>query len=52
MNEKDLEIKNIEEAIIFIEENTDVQTKFSHAYISELHKMITKGLTPPPKGES
>ena len=51
MDEKDLEIKNIEEAIIFIEENTDVQTIFSRAYISELHKMITKGLTPPPKGE-
>ena len=50
-NEKDKEISNIETAIRFIEENTDEDTTFSRAYISELHKMITKDLSAPPKGE-
>jgi len=50
-NERDKEISNIETAIRFIEENTDEDTKFSRAYISELHKMITKDLSAPPKGE-
>jgi Fic family protein len=50
-NERDKEISNIETAIRFIEENTDEETKFSRAYFSELHKMITKDLSAPPKGE-
>ncbi len=50
-SEKLLEIKNLDDAIRFIEENTDENTKISRAYISELHKIITKKLTPPPKGE-
>lgn len=50
-NEKDKEISNIETAIQFIEENTDTDTEFSRAYISELHKMITKELSAPPTGE-
>ncbi len=50
-NERDKEISNLETAIQFIEENTDEETKFSHAYISEIHKIITKGLSAPPTGE-
>lgn len=51
VDEKQLEIQNINQAIDFIEENTDEQTKFNRAYISQLHTLLTKGLTPPPKGE-
>lgn len=50
-DESDDEIKNLENAINFIEENTDENTKFDRAYISEIHKIITKNLTPPPNGE-
>ncbi len=50
-DESQKEVENIEKAIAFIEENTDVDTKFSRMYISELHKIITKDLTPPPDGE-
>ncbi|TRZ77260.1 Fic family protein [bacterium] len=50
-DEKQREIENIEKAIEFIEENTDEYTKFNRIYISELHKIITKGLTSPPNGE-
>jgi len=46
-----LEIENIENAIKFIEENTTEKTKINRAYISELHKIVTKDLTPPPKWE-
>lgn len=45
------EIFNIERAIKFIEENVNSQTIFSRALISELHKIIVDGLTPPPAGE-
>ena len=45
------EIVNLENAIKFIEENTDENTKLNRAYISELHKIVTKDLTAPPKGE-
>jgi len=45
------EIVNLENAIKFIEENTDETTKLNRAYISHLHKILTAGLTPPPKGE-
>ena len=50
-DESDDEIKNLENAIQFIEENTDEKTFFNRAYISEIHKIITKDLTPPPQGE-
>jgi filamentation induced by cAMP protein fic len=50
-DESDDEIKSLENAIAFIEDNTDEETIFDRAYISEIHKIITKGLTPPTKGE-
>ncbi|MDD3342193.1 MAG: Fic family protein [Sulfurospirillaceae bacterium] len=50
-DESDDEIKNLENAIRFIEENTDEETIFNRAYISQIHKIITKDLTPPPHGE-
>jgi len=45
------EIKNLDNAIEFIEKNTDENTSLDRAYISQLHQIITKNLTPPPKGE-
>lgn len=50
-DESSVEIRNLEKAITFIEENTDENTHFSRAYISELHRILTKNLTPPPGGE-
>ncbi len=50
-DEKQREVRNINRAINFIEENTDEKTIFNRAYISELHKIITEDLTPPPIGE-
>jgi Fic family protein len=50
-NESDIEIENLENAIKFIEENTDEKTNFSRAYISNIHKIITDRLTLPPHGE-
>ncbi|MDD2826693.1 MAG: Fic family protein [Sulfurospirillaceae bacterium] len=50
-NESDREIKNLENAIDFIEEYTTKETLFDRAFISEIHKIITKDLTPPPHGE-
>ncbi|MDD2516398.1 MAG: Fic family protein [Candidatus Gracilibacteria bacterium] len=49
--EGQIEIENIEEAIKFIENNTKFDTQINRIYISELHKIITKNLTPPPNGE-
>ena len=45
------ELDNIEAAISFIEETVDAETPINRAFISELHKMITKDLVPPPSGE-
>ncbi|MBI2888674.1 MAG: Fic family protein [Candidatus Liptonbacteria bacterium] len=45
------EIFNIERAIEFIEKNVDKKTVFNRALLSEMHKIIVDGLTPPPKGE-
>lgn len=45
------ELENIEEAINFIEGNTDEDTKIDRAYISHLHTIVVKNLTPPPQGE-
>ncbi len=50
-DESQKEIENLEKAIKFIEENINEQTKISRAHISELHKIITQDLTPPPNGE-
>lgn len=50
-DENNDEIKNLEKAIDFIEDNTDENTILNRAYISEIHKIITKDLTKPPHGE-
>ncbi|KIM03363.1 MAG: hypothetical protein KU29_12110 [Sulfurovum sp. FS06-10] len=50
-DESDEEIKNLEHAIDFIEKYADEQMVFDRAFISDIHKIITKGLTPPPQGE-
>ncbi len=50
-DEKQKEIENIEKAIEFVEKNTDTGTTLDRMYISELHKIITKDLTPLPNGE-
>lgn len=50
VNEKILEIQNIENSMSFIDENIeDVDIK--KLFTSELHKHIVKGLPPPPIGE-
>lgn len=45
------EIYNIERAIDFIEEHVTKKTNFDRALISEIHKILVDGLTPPPGGE-
>ncbi len=45
------EIFNIERAIEFIETNILEDGKITRAHISEIHKIIVDGLTPPPDGE-
>jgi Fic family protein len=50
-DESDKEIKNLENAIDFIEEHTDETTIFNRLFISEIHQILTKNLTPPPSGE-
>lgn len=50
-DESQKEISNLDKAIEFIEQNTKNITKIDRAYVSELHKIIMKDLTPPPKGE-
>ncbi len=45
------EIFNIERAIKFIEDNVIEGGKITRAHISEIHKIIVDGLTPPPSGE-
>jgi Fic family protein len=51
-NERQKELDNIEKAIEFIELNTDTDTKIDRAYISEIHKIVVKDLTPPPPNEN
>ena len=51
INEKEIEIANLEKAIIFIEKNVDENFIFTRAFFSELHKIITHNLSPPPNGE-
>lgn len=51
VDERQQEVENLDRAIKFVEENTNEETVLSRMYISEIHKMITSGLTPPPDGE-
>jgi len=44
------EIQNIENAMSFIEENVK-DYPINRAFISEMHKMVVNGLSPPPNGE-
>ncbi len=50
-DEAEIEIANLEKAIEFIEENVDENFTFTKMFFSELHKTVTKNLSPPPKGE-
>lgn len=45
------EIYNIDKAIDFIENNVNKKTIFDRAFISEIHKILVAGLTPPTTGE-
>lgn len=49
-DEKMREIINMEEAMNFIDENVRTLS-LNQAFISELHRLTVKDLTPPPKGE-
>lgn len=49
-DERFLEIENNEKALNFIEENIG-DKKINRALLSEIHKIITENLTPPPNGE-
>jgi len=49
-NERFLEIENNEKALNFIEENIN-NRRIDRIFLSEIHKIITKGLSPAPKGE-
>jgi len=50
INEQIQEIRNIEECINFIDDNIN-NIQLGRMFISEIHKMIVEGLTPPPSGE-
>lgn len=50
-DEKSKEIDNISNALEFIHENIKPETEITHRMISEIHKIITQDLTPPPEGE-
>jgi Fic family protein len=50
INEQIQEIRNIEKCINFIDDNID-NIHLGRMFISEVHKMIVEGLTPPPTGE-
>lgn len=50
-DEKMREIYNIERAIEFIEEQISPNADIQRAHISEIHKILVDGLTPPPHGE-
>lgn len=49
-DERFLEIENNEKALDFIEKNID-RHRIDRAFLSEVHKIVVKVLTPPPKGE-
>lgn len=50
-DEDQKEVTNLNKGIKFVEENTDENTTINRIYLSELHKIVTHELTPPPKGE-
>ena len=50
-DEKMREITNLEKAIDYIETNVDAGTQITRALLSDVHKIIVEGLTPPPEGE-
>jgi Fic family protein len=50
-DEKIKEIKNVEDAILYVEKNVRTGSPITRALISDVHKIIVDGLTPPPKGE-
>ena len=50
VNEQIQEIRNIEDCIEYIDSNGENIVIGRH-FISDLHKMVTKDLTPPPEGE-
>lgn len=50
-DESQKEVENLDQAIKFIEDNIDEEQPLSLAFISELHKIITRNITPPPNGE-
>lgn len=45
------EISNLDKAISFIEENIKPGTPITRGILSEIHKIVTNDLTPPPAGE-
>ena len=51
ISEKEIEIVNLERAISFIENNVNDNYQFTRSFFSELHKIITDKLSPPPHGE-
>ncbi len=51
VDEERQELENIEKAIRFIEEHTNETSNIDRAYISQLHRIVTNNLTPPPQGE-
>ena len=50
-NESNDEIKNLEASIVFIEEQIEEDLTIGRALVSQMHKILTKNLTPPPSGE-
>ncbi len=50
-DESTQELENIEKAMAFIEENAASGTPINRSFISDLHKITTQKLTPPPHGE-
>ncbi len=48
VDESQKEISNLDAATAWIEENTTPETSINRAYVSELHRIVTDGLTQPP----
>ena len=44
------ELENLEQAISFVEDTLDEDTPINRAFISELHKIVTRGLDPAGEG--
>jgi len=50
-DERSMEIRNLESAIGYIEESIAHGSAIDRAFLSDVHKILTQNLTPPPKGE-